>query len=1077
MSGDRPPADALVHGGALAWMTRNSVAANLIMAALIFGGLLFLTRVKQEVFPEFELDIITVVVPYPGASPEEVEKAVTRTIEETVRGIDGIKAVTSVSSEGAASVMIELLLDANPNKALNDVKAAVDRIASFPANVEEPITSRVDIKREVVSLVLYGEASEKAIRALAESVRDGLLADPRITQVELTGVRPLEISVEVPRENLRAYGLTLDQVAAAIRDANVEVPAGAIKTERGEILLRTAERRDFGRDFHDIVVLSGSDGSRLRLGELASIDDSFRETDQEAYFNGKPGVALQVYRVGDETPTQVSDAVHEYIEANERSLPVGMHFVVSNDRSEMYRQRIDLLLDNAYLGLALVLLCLGLFLEIRLAFWVTVGIPVSFLGAILFLPATGVSLNMISLFAFIVTLGIVVDDAIVVGEAVYKRRRDGLPAMRAAVAGVNDVVMPVTFSVLTTIVAFSPLMFVPGDAGKFFRNIPTVVILVLAISLIESLLVLPAHLGHENPIARMLRGLVSSWFGPRLGPFGWLARAQERFSEGYESFIERRYRPVVEKFALNRWIVIAGSIALLIVSLGVIAGGRIDFTFMPKIESDSVSVQLSMPYGTPAADSKRHMDHIVTCARDVLEVAGGVEVNALGIFSQVGASSFGSGSTGPTGGHLAEVVVFMKPLGERRISARELAEKWRGRIGDIPGADSLKVNFTAGAVSSAPISILLSHTDVIALEKASRELAGRLRDFKGVKDIDDGVALGKRQLDFELKPEARSLGITEMDLARQVRSAFFGAEASRQQRGRDEVRVYVRLPEAERTSLHDLEEMLIRTANRGEVPLAMAATIDDGHAYTFIQREDGRRVLKVEADVVDEQTNANKIMAELRSEVLPELMKAHPGLSYDLGGEQKRQVESMDALADGFKMALILMFALMAIPLRSYVQPVIIMIAIPFGIVGALGGHLLLGYDLSILSAMGVVALSGVVVNDSLVLTDAVNGFRREGWNVHDAVIMAGVRRFRPIMLTSLTTFSGLAPMIFDTNVQTYFLVPMAISLGFGVLFATFITLLLVPCLYLALEDCLRAGAGLFNRIATPAPDAARRSD
>jgi multidrug efflux pump subunit AcrB len=1062
MSDPRP---AQEKKGVLAWMAKNAVASNLIMVALVFGGLLFLTRVKQEVFPEFEIDVITVSIPYPGASPEEVEHAVTKAVEESVRGIDGVKTVTSTSSEGVASIVIELLLDSSADKALNDVKAAVDRITSFPLDVEEPVVSRVEFKHEVLALVLYGDASEKALRGLAEKVREDLLSSEHITQVELAAARPLEISVEVPRENLRAYNLTLDQVAAAVRAANVEVPAGGIKTDRGEILLRTAERRDFGQDFDEIIVLSRPDGSQVRLGDIATIDDSFRDTDQETYCNGKPAAMISVFRIGDETPIEVSDAVKEYIQDHEKDLPVGIQMTVWNDRSDMYRQRVDLLMRNAFTGLALVLLCLGLFLEIRLAFWVTLGIPISFLGAVLFMPSADVSINMISLFAFIVTLGIVVDDAIVVGEAVYKRKRDGLPAMRAAVVGVQDVAVPVVFSVLTTIVAFSPLLFVPGTMGKFFRNIPIVVILVLAISLIESLLVLPAHLSHPNPIARILRSVVGAVFGPRMGPFGWLSRAQERFGDRYERFIERRYRPVVEAFTRNRWTVMAGAVALLVASVGVMVGGRIDFTFMPKIESDVVFSHLKMPYGTPVAETKRQMQRMVGSAEGVFEDHGGVEKNVVGIFSLIGASAFGRGMPSADGSHVSEVAVFMKPIDQRDIGARDFAQEWRERIGEIPGADSLKFTFTTGASGEAPISVQLSHSDVAILEQAAQDLASRMRAFSGVKDIDDGVALGKRQLDFELTPEARSLGVTEAELARQVRSAFFGAEASRQQRGRNEVRVYVRLPEAERTSLYDLDEMLIRTSDGGEIPLKMAATVDEGCAYTSIQREDGRRVVKVEADVEEGKANANKVTDELKREVLPDLLKAYPGLTYDLSGQQKRQVESLGALRDGFLIALLLMFALMAVPLKSYVQPLIIMAAIPFGIVGALGGHLLLGYDLSILSAMGVVALSGVVVNDSLVLIDAVNGFRKSGMTPLEAVIAGGVRRFRPIMLTSLTTFFGLAPMIFETSVQARFLVPMAISLGFGVLFATFITLLLVPCLYMALDDVVRLGGRIMARM------------
>jgi len=1059
------------HKGPLAWMARNSVASNLLMAVLIFGGLVFLANIKQEVFPQFTLDVVNVTVAYPGASPEEVEKAVTKVIEENVRGLDGVKTVTSTSSEGTAVINVELMLDSNRDRALNDIKAAVDRITSFPEDAERPVVSLTEFRNQVLSLIVYGDIPEKSLRATADHLRDSLLQQEGISQAELASVRPLEIGIEVPQENLRRYGLTLDQVAAKVRTANIELPAGGIKTSRGEILLRTSERRDWGTEFGDIVVLSQRDGTQVRLRDIANVDDAFSDTDQAAFFNGKRAAMVQVFRVGDQTPIQVSDTVYDFIESTKKSLPPGVELAVWNDRSEMFRQRVDLLMRNAYMGLALVLLCLGIFLEIRLAFWVTLGIPISFLGALLFLPTWDVSINMISLFAFIVTLGIVVDDAIVVGEAIYKRRQDGLPPAKAAIVGTHDVAKPVVFSVLTTVVAFSPLLFVPGVMGKFFRNIPTVVIAVLSISLVESLMVLPAHLSHENPIAAFWRRhVLARIFGDNLGPFGWVYRAQQRFSDRFENWIENGFIPISELVTRHRYISLACGFALLFSSCGFVGSGRIEFTFLPKIESDIVVAQLTMPYGTPVETTEKHMERMLSTVEEVFEESGGRDANVRGIFSQVGSNgALGSSrSVSASGSHVAEVAVFMKPSDDRKVKASDVAQRWREKIGQIPGADILKFIYTTGASGSAPISIQLSHSDVPTLEQAAEDLAAYLRQYNGVKDVDDGVELGKVQLDFELKPEGRALGITEQELARQVRSAFFGAEASRQQRGRDEVRAYVRLPESERTSLHDLDELLIRTPDGGEIPLQQAATITWGRAYTTILREDGRRVLTVDADVEKGKANANKVMADVEAQALPKLFAKYPGLTSALGGQQKEQAESLGALANGFKLALIVMFALMAIPFKSYTQPAIIMFSIPFGIVGALGGHLLMGYDLSILSMMGLVALSGVVVNDSLVLISAINEFRAQGMTAAEAVVAAASRRFRPILLTSLTTFLGLAPMIFETSVQARFLVPMALSLGFGVLFSTFVILLLVPCLYLVLEDFGRGWTRVFG--VTPSP-------
>jgi len=1089
--------------GPLAWMARNAVASNLLMFGLILGGLVFLSRVKQEVFPEFNLDLVNVSVPYPGASPEEVERAVIKVVEENVRGIDGVKTVTSVAQEGAGAINVELELDAQSDRVLNDVKAAVDRITSFPADVERPIVSLAEFKNPVITVVVYGDGSEKAMRALADKTRDELLNIEGVSQAELSAVRNPEISIEVPQDKLESYNLTLAEVANAVRAANVELPAGGIKTDRGEILLRTSERRDYGTEFAQIVVLSQPDGTEVKLGDIATIGDDFVDNDQKAIFNGKPAAMVTVYRVGNQTPVEVSNLVKQYIEEHEKDLPPGIAFAQWNDRSEMYRDRIDLLMRNALVGLALVLFVLGLFLEIRLAFWVTMGIPISFIGAAIFLPSWDVSINMISLFAFIVTLGIVVDDAIVVGEAVYKRMQDGLSMAKAAVQGAKDVGTPVIFSVLTTVVAFSPLMFVPGTMGKFFRNIPTVVITVLLLSLVESLLVLPAHLGHKGvmsglmaivaivlwgmgvPIVgaavgaailsfvlvKLVGAVRNGLFNGGLGPVGVIYEGQRKFSHGFERFVDNRFVPLVGLATRNRYITLALAVSTLIATIGYVASGRMDFTFLTKIESDIVVAQLEMPYGTPAEVTQEHTTRMAEALDEVLEENGGIEANSRGIFSQLGIQNRGATGGGPSssggsgGSHLSEVAIFLRPQDDRNVRTAALARAWREKVGEIVGADSLKFTFTTGASSQAPISIRLSHPDVPTLEAAAETLAGRLAEYTGVKDIDDGVALGKRQLDFELTPAARSMGIDETMLARQVRAAFFGSEASRQQRGRDEVRAYVRLPENERTSLHDLDTLRIRSPQGGEIPLRMAAKLTWGRAYTSITREDGQRVLTVEADVDDAVTNENKVMAAVAKEVYPDIEKQFPGLSFGLAGQQKSRAESLAALGDGFVLALILMYALMAIPFRSYVQPLIIMVAIPFGLVGAIGGHILMGYDLSILSMMGFVALSGVVVNDSLVLISAINEYKAAGMPTRKAVVAGAARRFRPILLTSLTTFFGLAPMIVETSVQARFLIPMALSLGFGVIFSTFIILLLVPALYLILEDI----QGAFGPKADPA--------
>lgn len=1084
--------------GPLAWMARNSVAANVLMLMLIAGGLLAIPRIRQEVFPEFELDLVVINVPYPGASPEEVEEGVILPIEEAVRSVDGIKEVRATASEGVGVVTLELLLGTDADRALADAKSAIDRITSFPSDTEEPVVSRPQFRGEVISVVVYGDTTEGALRGIAEQVRDDLLQHENITTVELSGTRPLEISINISQDALRRHGLTHSDVAQAVRGASVDIPGGSVRTSAGEVLIRTTERRDRGHEFADIVVRMRPDGSRVTVGDLAEITDGFREVDTAAAFEGHRAVMVQVFRVGDQTPLEVAGVVHDYIAEHEESLPPGVHFSTWNDRSEMYRDRMDLLLRNAYIGLILVLVCLGLFLEVRLAFWVTLGIPISFIGSLIFLPwIPNASINMISLFAFILTLGMVVDDAIVVGEAIYKRLSDGHPPMRAAIDGVQEVAKPVVFAILTSCIFFIPLLLVPGTMGKFFMQIPIVVILVLLLSLAESLLVLPAHLGHLGSTKKWLWGIAffcslalpiiyrftGEWnfmVAFVLGASLFLLVAvysktvqglQRRFSRAVEWLIQKTYRPVLQRALINRksnhwllsraprYITLATAIALFFAGVGLVAGGRVEWEFFPKIESDIVSARLTMPFGTPVEVTERVQRELIEASRETvaaLEPDRGEEI-IRGRYASLG--GFGAAPGGPggrargAGSHLAEVAVFAQPSDQRSFTARQFAEDWRERAGDIPGIESLQFQYSTGGPAGADIDFQLSHSDLDTLERAAAEMAESLRDYAGVREINDGFAEGKAQLDFTLRPEARARGITEQMLARQLRDAFFGAEAVRQQRGRDELRVYVRRPLAERRSLSDVEGLVVRTPDGGEIPLAEAANIRRGRSYTQISRLDGRRRVNVTAEV-EFGTNANRVQQQAQDELLPALMARYPGLRVEPGGRAARQADTMKALGIGFVMALFAMFALLAIAFKSYTQPFVIAVAIPFGFVGAVMGHLLLGYNLSLMSMMGLVALAGVVVNDSLVLVSAVNDFKRdEGLSTIDAVTAGGTRRFRPIILTSLTTFLGLSPMILETSVGARFLIPMALSLGFGVLFATFITLVLVPALYLIVED------------------------
>ena len=1035
-------ARAHATSGPIAWMARHTVAANLVMLIFILGGLLVGTRLKQEVFPQFDVDLIRVSVAYPGASPQEIEQGIVLAIEDAVRSLDGVKEVTATVNEGTALVSIELVTGVSTGSLLQNVTNEIERIQSFPELAEAPIISLAEVRNQVMTVMVHGDLEEQTLRDVAERMRDDLLQRPGITLVELGGARPREISIEVPQRHLRAYGLTLHQIAREIGEAAIELPGGGVKTAGGEVLLRTQERRDFGREYADLPVTSTPDGAIVTVADIATIRDGFEETDEEAFYNGQRAIQVNVFRVGRETPQSVSENVHAYLDALRPELPDGLGLAIWNDQSEIYQDRMHLLLKNAFLGLILVLLLLGLFLDIRLAFWVTAGLPTAIIGAFLFIPLTGASINMISLFAFIITLGIIVDDAVVAGEIIYQKREQGLPPGKAAVAGAREIAGPITFAVLTNIAAFLPLFFVPGDMGNFMRQIPSVVVAVFAVSLIESLFVLPAHLSRAQKYTAF---------------WNMLDRPRRWFSEAMQTFIRERYQPFLRMVIANRYVTVAVGLAFLSLAVGTVAGGHLPLRFFPAIDSDIVKVQATLPYGTPLEHSRTVLAHLQKAATATVEAHGGQSV-LRGAYARIGSSlpRMGPGDTNQDalGSHLVGMMVFLVPADARDFSGADFSNDWRAHVGTIPGLESLTFKAEIGPTGGDPIDIQLTHRSRSILEAAARELAEALSRYQGVTDIDTGVSLGKPQLNFHIKPEARSLGLNATDLAQQVRAAFYGVEALRQQRGRDEVKVMVRLPDAERRSSFTVEHLILFTEQGGEIPLAEAAEIERGHAYTEIKRRDGRRVVAVTADVDDQLSSANTIIGEVTDNELEALKKKYPGLHYSLEGQQASQQESLSAMAVGFTLSLLLIYGLLAIPFSSYVQPLIVMLTIPFGIIGAVAGHLLLGYGLSIISLFGIVALAGVVVNDSLVLIVATNQIHRgKRVALDEAVVQGAMKRFRPIVLTSLTTFFGLAPMIFETALQARFIIPMAISLGFGILFATVIVLTIVPSVYLIVED------------------------
>jgi len=1029
--------------GPIAWMVRNPVAANLAAAVLIIGGLMTAFRIKKEVFPEFELDAVRITVPYPSASPEEVERGILLAVEEEVRSLDAVKRVTSSAFEGSGVVLAELRFAADRDKSLQEIKNAVDRITSFPREAERPVIQLLSNRRHVISLVLYGDVDTRTLHSVGEVAREELLRDAKITLVTVEGVPRPEIHVEIPQANLRKYHLTCGEVARTIRAAAVDLPAGGVKTDGGEILLRTDERRSTGAEFHDIPILSGADGTDVRLEDIAKITDGFEDTEEEARFNGLPAVAVKVFRVGDQTPLEIAEHVKEHAKRLETLLPPGIGVTTWQDSSLLYRQRVALLTRNAQIGLLLVIIILGLFLEVRIAFWVLWGIPTALLGALLFMPLMGVSINMISLFAFVMALGIVVDDAIVVGENIHELRRKGVPFARAAILGTRQVAVPVVFSVLTNIAAFLPMFIVPGVAGKFFRTIPCVIVAVFSITIAEAIFIFPAHLAHQRPARK---GSLLHWFS---GHKSRLAGALERAAQ-------LAYARIILPCLEYRYLTLAVAVALLILTAGYVAGGRIKINFLARSEFDTVVASVVMPYGTPVAETRAVRSRLVESARRALAEQREKKI-CKGIFTRIGSpydmNGFIPSALSASGGHLATIEVGLVPSDQRNLSIAEFTRRWRKRVGEIVGVESVTFEYDIGPSGGKPIDIELSGPDRATMESAAAELATELRSFDGVKDVDDGFARGKPQLSFKITPEAAGLGLTAKSLGSQVRDAFHGAEALREQRGRDEIKVKVMLPEDERTSEYHVETLMIRTPVGGEMALPGAATVTRGDAFTEISREDGRRVIHVTANLEPAVTNAETVLAELEADRLPQLTGRYPGLRYAFVGEQRELRESLRSLAYGGVLAALLIYAMLAIPLKSYLQGFIIIVAVPFGAVGAVVGHVIMGYDLSLVSILGIVALAGVVVNDALVLVHALNERRAGGLPLLTAVAGAGKRRLRPILLTSLTTFFGLAPLVFETSVQGQTIIPMAISMAYGILFATAISLILIPALYLILED------------------------
>jgi multidrug efflux pump subunit AcrB len=1040
---------------AVAWFAGNHVAANLLMIFLLLAGAVTAMTMKIEVFPETDLDIISITTEYAGASPAEVEEAVLRRVEERVAGLAGIERIDSNAREGFGTVTIEVMKDWDVKRLLDDVKSEVDRITTLPDEAEKPEVRSITRRSRVINVAVFGNAREAVIKNLADKIKDDITNLPGITLAEVYGVRKSEIAIEISEETLRRYGLTLGQVAEAVRKGSLDLPAGRIKTSAGEILIRTKGRRYNARDYLDVAVLTRADGSKVTLGQIAELTDSFEDTDLSARFQGKPAAMIQVYRVADQSALKVAQTVKDYLEEVRIGLPAGVDVAFYSDRSEILKSRLNLLLKNLAIGLVLVSIMLGLFLNLRLAFWVTLGIPISFAFCLLLLPRVDVSINMISLFAFIMVLGIVVDDAIIIGENIYRKQEEGYGSLKAAVEGALEVGRPVIFSVLTTMVAFWPLTMAAGTMGKIMRNIPIVVVLVLAGSLVESLFVLPAHL--ERSAGKSAIRDAGKIKETRVGR--WL-----------KAFIRGPYARLIN-FCVNwRYAVVTLGLVLLLLCFGVWKAGWIKFIFFPRVEGNTMRCYVTMPVGTPVERTREVINHIEAAALATVAEADRerpqdapalMEYNLL----MIGAHS-GRGATRGTGGHLAQIWINLVNSEDREVSTSALTRRWRKKVGRIPDAESITFRSEIHGAGN-PIEIHLSLDDNDQLIAAADDLKMELQRYPGVFDISDSFLPGKKEMQLKLKPAARTLGLTLDDLARQVRHAFYGAEALRMQRGKDEIKVMIRYPESERKSMGFVEDMRIRTPGGEEIPFNQVAQVKIEQGYATIERAQRMRVIKITADVEAAVINANEVRMALRDTYLPRLKNLYPGLRYAIEGEGKEQQESLGDVQTGFAIALFGIYALLAIPFRSFTQPFVVMSAIPFGFVGAMIGHLVMGFDFSLLSLFGLVGLAGVVVNDSLILVYTANRMRGQGKTAHEAIISAGGMRFRPILLTSLTTFAGLSPMLLERSVQAQFLIPMAISLGFGVLFGTLVTLLLIPCGYLIVDDFHRFFAGIRTRLAS----------
>jgi multidrug efflux pump subunit AcrB len=1032
--------------GVIAWFAHNPVAANLLMLIIMVVGLGSAFTIQRAMFPALDIELILITAPYPGAAPEEVEKGVVLKIEEAINDLDGIKRIESDAFESYARLFIEPSEGYDLGKLLDEVQNRINAIQHFPEGAEKPIVRQPELLFPALTLQLSGGLDERAMKSLADEIRRELLSLPEVSSATVVGARDYEISVEISEQLLREYHLTLGDVANIISASSLDIPAGSVQTRNGDIMLRTMGQAYVQQDFEKIVLRTWPDGTRLLLGDIATIDDGFVDMEGFSTFNGEYSLGIDVFAMGKQDIIDTANATREYLQQKQPTLPDGVTLEPWADITYYLNDRLWMMVKNLAMGALLVLIVLALFLEIKLAFWVMLGIPVCFLGtmAVISTPYVDASLNMLSIFGFILALGIIVDDGIIMGESAYSAQEKYGHSVDSVVRGVYQVATPATFGVLTTIVAFAPTLFVQGVFGAFPEACGIVVILCLAFSLVESKWILPAHLAHSEPSSNPLLQSVN--------------RLQERCNRALRRFVDHRYLPLMQRCVANRYVTLAFFLSLMILCGGLLAGGVVRTILAPEARGEFLKAELRLAHGTPEERTRQAIGEVAAALLQVQEdyrQASGSNEQLIAHMAVYGFDQIN-----------ARISVELTKETQRSISTREIEQRWRDQVGTIHGAEVLAISGDDEGGFGPAIAFDLKHDDFNTLKAASADLEEALRHYAGVYDIRNGAGDTADEFHLDILPEAESLGLTRYDLGSQVRHAFYGAEAQRVQRGIDEIKVMVRYPRADREMTSSLGNMFIRTPAGDEVPFDTVARLDVTQGLLKATHINFQRASEVTAEADKTIVQPAKVVEEIEQKVMPELMQKYPGLSYGISGMADEERKLGVSLLVGFALAIFGIYALLAIPTRSYLQPLIIMGVIPFGVIGAVVGHWLTGYAFSMMSMIGVIALSGVVVNDSLLLVDYVNKAMTEGEDMHSAVTEATRRRFRAIMLTSATTFMGLAPMLLERSAQAQEMVPMAISLAFGILFATVITLLLVPCLYFILDDCKRWWSGSHPRSA-----------